>query len=303
MKHQLPALILLVPLFAAVTMPMLSLGRPRMVPSIDAGRRGHGERDRHPQSCARGARWRDTICVRGLGGSARNRVGSRRYGQRRDGRRLADRVGLPGIWQRGEAAGPARPRHPAQHPDPAPAVGIDGRGVRRGPVQRLRVPGGHHADDLRPHCYRRWKGAGVRVPVPHSGEHRRHVLPARGHLRVRRHRHAQHGRHGAAARAPGGIERGGDRRGVHVPRPCDQDGADAVSRVASRRVQRRPGCRRTAHLGTRDEGLSVGLDPHHVLGARRRSGIGARAMCCESAGCSAPSPPSGGRLWLSSSAT
>ena len=77
----------------------------------------------------------------------------------------------------------------------------------------------------------------------------------------------------AAARPAGGIQRGDHRRGVHVPGPVDQDGADAVSRLAARCLHPGAGRDFAAHLGPGHQGVAVCLDPNHVLGARCRQRV------------------------------
>ena len=60
-----------------------------------------------------------------------------------------DRHGVPGLRARGQAPGVGRAHGAALRADPAPAVGLDRRGVRRRSLQHVRVPRGDHPLDLR----------------------------------------------------------------------------------------------------------------------------------------------------------
>ena len=112
-------------------------------------------------------------------------------------------------------------------------------------------------------------GAARRVPVPDHRHHRGDVPADRDRSRLRRHRHAQHGRSGAAA-----------------PGPLRKPGADRCCRIRRRRAERQDGGVPAAFLapgrvrggavggehparGCQHQGGDVCLPPVHVHGVRR----------------------------------
>ena len=274
MKSHLPVLLLLIPLFTAISMPMVALRRPRWCRPMALWAAVRDERRRHRQSGARRAFRRNALCLW--------RLDARRWASSGSPTRLASVVMVAvsrdrrwSAWSTGlgQLAGLGRPRHAALRADPAAAVGTDRRGVRRRSVQRVRVPGSCDAGHLRPGRHGRRQGAGLRIPVSHPGEHRRHLLPARRQLLYAATGTLNMADLAARLARAGGIQRGDHRRGVHVPRPGDQDGPDAVSRLAARRLHLGAGRRFPAHLGPGHQGVAVCLGPDHVLGGRCRPGL------------------------------
>ena len=275
MKSQLPALIFSIPLFAAISMPMISVWRPRWCRPMALGAAA-AMAVTAILNLALVIRFGETRYV--FGGWAAP-LGIEWVADAAAGLVVVAVAVIATVCLayegsvRLEASGSRVSLHYVLIL--LLAVGPDRRGVRRRPLQRVRVPGGGDAGHLRPHRHRRGQGAGLRVPLPDTGHHRGYLLPARRELPVRRDRHAEHGRHGRAARPAGGIQRGDHRRGVHVPGPGDQDGADAVSRLAARCLHPGAGRDLAAHLGPGHQGVAVCLDPDHVLGARCRRRVGA----------------------------
>src|SRR5690606_25945994 len=123
-------------------------------------------------------------------------------------------------------------------PLPEPDRAARHRG-HRGRVQRLRLPGDHVAVLVRAGR----DGAAQarparRVPVPHRGDDPLDVRPHRHRPRLRRDRHAQHGRPRAAAPRRLRQPRPDRRRDLRGRRARHQDGAVPAARLAARRLRR-----------------------------------------------------------------
>ena len=257
----------------------------------DRRRRDLGRLGRRLHAAGRGAANRaDLLRARRLAGALGDRVPHRParrlraghgLGHRRDRHRLRPRLGRP--------RDPARPRLPVLRDVSAvlhrPARH---RGDRRR-LQPVRLPRDRlavvvRADQPRPRPAR----ADRLLPLPHHGDHRRHVLHHRRRPDVHDDRHAQHGRPGQPAARPAPPAHHRDGAGLPHRRPEPEAGAGAAALLAAQRLHLRAVGGERVPRRDLDQDRRLRPDPHRSTrcsAARRCSPPCPSTRCCWASAC------------------